>query len=284
MDYKEQLLTSEWRKKREHILNIRGRRCEKCGSNINLHVHHSFYINGRMAWEYEDHQLNVLCNKCHSYQHKNDKPSHNKKHPYSNFMFHKLSCGYTKISNDVLKSDISHVSKWIYCLIAICEKDSFKNRKFVYRSIAKEFNLSPNTLSKSVKELECCGFIQVKRTRNSCSAISEINQYFILDSLSGCENIPNCLILHKGIKNQERVLLITALNYLINNKIEVKVEKLALNINGHKERYLYKLFKTVSDRDNFKWITKNHKNSPYTFNYSAIIELDNEVREYWRKP
>lgn len=281
MDYKDQLLTPEWRKKREHILNIRGRRCEKCGSSINLHVHHSFYIRGRMAWEYDDHQLNVLCNKCHAYQHSSNKLISGSSSEGNKFMLHKLKCGYTKISNDVLTSDINHVSKWIYCLIAICKKESFKKRKFSYKSIAKEFNLSLNTLSKAVKELESCEFIKVKRKRSPCGKINEMNQYFVSDSLSGYSNIPNCLILHKEIKNQERVLLITSFGYLIKNQNEIKTEKLASNINGHKRSYLFHLLPKISDRDNFKWLTRDHINKSYIFNYSAIVGIDNEVRGYW---
>lgn len=37
----------------------------KCGSTSNLQIHHLRYIKGKMAWEYKDKDLIVLCETCH---------------------------------------------------------------------------------------------------------------------------------------------------------------------------------------------------------------------------
>lgn len=63
--YSEQLKHPLWLKKREYILNKKGRRCSNCGSSHNLQVHHLRYIWGKMAWEYKDKDLIVLCDSCH---------------------------------------------------------------------------------------------------------------------------------------------------------------------------------------------------------------------------
>lgn len=65
LSYDNQLSHPLWLKKREHILNKKGRKCSKCGSSKNLQVHHLKYVWGRMAWEYKDKDLIVLCDSCH---------------------------------------------------------------------------------------------------------------------------------------------------------------------------------------------------------------------------
>jgi len=37
----------------------------ECPKAIHLHVHHKFYIDGKLPWEYEDDALVSLCNWCH---------------------------------------------------------------------------------------------------------------------------------------------------------------------------------------------------------------------------
>jgi hypothetical protein len=56
----------EWQKKRLEILNDRGWACESCDdTESTLHVHHRAYIKGRKPWEYDEDQLEVLCEACH---------------------------------------------------------------------------------------------------------------------------------------------------------------------------------------------------------------------------
>lgn len=72
MTYKEQLLHPSWQRKRLEMLDAAEWMCECCGgAETTLHVHHKRYIKGRMAWEYEDDQLEVLCAVCHAEQHAN---------------------------------------------------------------------------------------------------------------------------------------------------------------------------------------------------------------------
>jgi len=70
MNYKEQLLTKEWKSKRKIILKRDNFCCCLCKSKIRLQVHHKKYIFGRMAWEYPDSLLQTLCQKCHEEIHK----------------------------------------------------------------------------------------------------------------------------------------------------------------------------------------------------------------------
>lgn len=67
--YEKQLQDNRWKKFREKILDIRGRKCEMCGSVHNLQVHHIKYIYGLYAWEYSQDELLVLCENCHKAEH-----------------------------------------------------------------------------------------------------------------------------------------------------------------------------------------------------------------------
>lgn len=64
--YSDQLLDPRWQKKRLDILNRDNFTCRKCLSkDKTLHVHHTEYIKGRMAWDYENYYLKTLCADCH---------------------------------------------------------------------------------------------------------------------------------------------------------------------------------------------------------------------------
>ena len=65
----------EWKAYRLAVLTERGEKCEWCGSNKNLHVHHKFYLkypNGKkiLPWKYKTDALLVLCKDCHEKAHK----------------------------------------------------------------------------------------------------------------------------------------------------------------------------------------------------------------------
>lgn len=67
MSYAEQLKHPNWQKKRLERLSDASWVCENCGQEgMTLHVHHKRYVKGRMAWEYEDYELAVLCENCHA--------------------------------------------------------------------------------------------------------------------------------------------------------------------------------------------------------------------------
>ena len=44
-EYKEYLNSEKWKIKREALFIHRGKRCERCGSNENIQVHHIHYRN-----------------------------------------------------------------------------------------------------------------------------------------------------------------------------------------------------------------------------------------------
>ena len=70
MTFKEQYTHPNWQKKRLEKLNESRFSCESCGtSDKQLHVHHCRYIKGRKIWEYETHELDVLCEGCHKEAH-----------------------------------------------------------------------------------------------------------------------------------------------------------------------------------------------------------------------
>lgn len=70
MTYAEQLRHPNWQRRRLEILSAAGWQCTCCyAQDKPLHVHHRRYIRGRMAWDYEDADLQALCDDCHLEQH-----------------------------------------------------------------------------------------------------------------------------------------------------------------------------------------------------------------------
>lgn len=60
-----------WQKKRLENLQLANYQCVNCGEkDSQLHVHHKQYFKGRNPWEYENNQLEVLCESCHKEAHK----------------------------------------------------------------------------------------------------------------------------------------------------------------------------------------------------------------------
>jgi 5-methylcytosine-specific restriction endonuclease McrA len=95
MNYKNQLLTKNWKQKRLIILKRDNFKCKKCNSTNNLHVHHLVYEKNLKAWEAKNENLITLCNICHAKEHD--------KKPISSF-FNKKH----KIKVDKKKSKILH--------------------------------------------------------------------------------------------------------------------------------------------------------------------------------
>lgn len=69
MTYEEQLQTPEWKSKRQEIIYRDLGLCNRCLTSKNLVVHHKYYIDGRMAWEYPNGALITLCKSCHDIEH-----------------------------------------------------------------------------------------------------------------------------------------------------------------------------------------------------------------------
>lgn len=70
LTYGEQLAHPLWQKRRLEMLSAAGFKCQHCSdTESTLHVHHRKYRSGALAWEYEDHELVVLCETCHEAEH-----------------------------------------------------------------------------------------------------------------------------------------------------------------------------------------------------------------------
>lgn len=70
MPYDEQLKDKRWEAFRRFVFAVKGKKCELCGSQSIIQVHHPKYIYGRMAWEYTCNDVMVVCKKCHEKIHK----------------------------------------------------------------------------------------------------------------------------------------------------------------------------------------------------------------------
>ena len=66
--YADQLRHKNWYKKRAEIISIY-KVCQSCGTSDCLQVHHKRYIYGRLAWEYVNSDLELLCVACHAKEH-----------------------------------------------------------------------------------------------------------------------------------------------------------------------------------------------------------------------
>ena len=63
--YNRLLEDKRWKEFRLKVMSERGSRCECCGGTHILQIHHTFYISGKMPWEYNIDDMRVLCKKCH---------------------------------------------------------------------------------------------------------------------------------------------------------------------------------------------------------------------------
>lgn len=80
-NYDELLRDPRWKKRRKQIINRDNKTCTQCGSTKNLRVHHIYYVEGAMPWEYPDEALVTLCETCHNDYHKKYKNIVKKKEP-----------------------------------------------------------------------------------------------------------------------------------------------------------------------------------------------------------
>ena len=63
--YNRLLKDKRWKEFRLKVMSERGNKCECCGGTDVLQIHHTFYISGKMPWEYDIKDMRVLCKKCH---------------------------------------------------------------------------------------------------------------------------------------------------------------------------------------------------------------------------
>ena len=70
MNYKEQLKSPYWQRKRLEVLNRDDFTCQNCGNKENtLHVHHIKYANAKRIWDIDSKYLITLCDDCHKIWH-----------------------------------------------------------------------------------------------------------------------------------------------------------------------------------------------------------------------
>ena len=70
MNYQEQLDSPMWRRKRLEKMQSADWRCEVCGDGSEkLNIHHPKYVDGRMALDYSESELQCLCATCHKIAH-----------------------------------------------------------------------------------------------------------------------------------------------------------------------------------------------------------------------
>lgn len=63
--YNRLLEDKRWKEFRLKVMSERGNKCECCGGTHILQIHHTFYVGGKMPWEYDIDDMRVLCKKCH---------------------------------------------------------------------------------------------------------------------------------------------------------------------------------------------------------------------------
>lgn len=74
--YNEYLQSEEWAQLKIDLFNHRGKKCEKCSSEEEIHVHHLHYRN---IFNEEPEDLVILCKKCHFAEHKDKRRKKKKK-------------------------------------------------------------------------------------------------------------------------------------------------------------------------------------------------------------
>lgn len=69
--YAELLLDPRWQRRRLEVFQRDGWRCRCCRTATRqLHAHHIAYLKGLAPWEYEEHWLISLCDRCHVNEHR----------------------------------------------------------------------------------------------------------------------------------------------------------------------------------------------------------------------
>lgn len=77
MEYKDQIKSPKWQKRRLEILKRDEFTCQQCGNKeLTLHVHHKHYNKGAMIWDYQGWELTTLCEDCHSETHNKKEIKH----------------------------------------------------------------------------------------------------------------------------------------------------------------------------------------------------------------
>lgn len=65
LTYSEKLRDKRWSDKRDAVREKAGFKCQDCGSQKSLEVHHCYYKFGLEPWQYPIDSLRCLCSNCH---------------------------------------------------------------------------------------------------------------------------------------------------------------------------------------------------------------------------
>ena len=64
---------AKWQAFRREMIERDGGRCARCGRAETdghvMHVHHKHYVRGRMPWQYNYNECELLCGGCHAAEH-----------------------------------------------------------------------------------------------------------------------------------------------------------------------------------------------------------------------
>lgn len=63
--YSEKLKDKKWQIKRDKVKEKANYKCQDCGKNNNLEIHHCYYKYGLEPWQYPIDSLRCLCSDCH---------------------------------------------------------------------------------------------------------------------------------------------------------------------------------------------------------------------------
>jgi 5-methylcytosine-specific restriction endonuclease McrA len=67
--YRELLKENKWKHKAKEIRARDGNKCVQCGAKGRLQVHHLFYVDNKMPWDYPNDAMVTLCSVCHRKEH-----------------------------------------------------------------------------------------------------------------------------------------------------------------------------------------------------------------------
>ncbi len=146
MTYKQQLKSPEWKAKRQVILKRDGHCCTECDRNTYLQVHHNYYEDGKLAWEYPNEALKTLCRGCHNKFHKSH-VLHKPKLPEHFTVYQKYFESFYLLSN-------SEYLIFMYC----CKNMEFDTNEVFIRSVERKemvhnLGISKTTIGNSLKSL-----------------------------------------------------------------------------------------------------------------------------------
>lgn len=126
-EYSELLKRKEWINKRNSILKRDKRKCVKCSCKKSLHVHHTYYLIGKMPWEVPDDCLITLCKVCHEKEHEGKDiksfarkypPKNKPKSPKKRRVKNKIeeskikTCLFVAVKSDTLNKVFRQVEDW----------------------------------------------------------------------------------------------------------------------------------------------------------------------------